>query len=361
MNVFNYIEKYRDKSFKKIKFNEIDNLIFSILIYLNFNDIVENNKNSLTLYEVGSLFIGKYKYKEVCSIGFSPKNAYDILIKIYDSERYSQVLLSNYIYIGDENEQFSAITFKINNEYKYISFEGTDHLLSGWKEDFQMSYKFPVPSQSYAIQYLNKVVKLTDKKVIVGGHSKGGNLALVSSMNINFIKRKKIFAIYNNDGPGLRQKEIMSKKYKKIKDRYIHIIPDYSYIGILLRNENDKVIKSSKKNIMSHDMINWQIDDKKLINSELSNISIKVKNSILSWLDKHDDKDRKIAIDTIFTTLEDSGVYYTKDIKKIKSVLNIIENLKDVDEEFKIIVKDFINYNLNYILYEKVEEKKYKI
>lgn len=357
MNLFNYIEKYKDKSFNEVKFNEIDNMIFSGLAYLNFTNIVDNNDSYISLYEAGSIFIGKNKYKDVKKLGIAQKDGYNILKNIYNSERYSNILLNNYIYIGDENEQFSAITFKINDDLKYVSFEGTDNLLSGWKEDFEMSYKFPVAAQKYAIYYLNKVIKYFDKTVIVGGHSKGGNLALVSAMHLNFIKRKKVMAIYNNDGPGLRKKEIESNKYKRIKDKYIHIIPDYSYIGILLRNTNDKVIKSSKKNILSHDMLNWQINDKELINSELSNISKKFRESTLSWLNVHNDEQRRITFETVFTSLEDAGVYYTKDIRKIRSVISIVENLKGVEEESKILIKDFLNYNINYILYEKLEDK----
>ena len=228
-------------------------------------------------------------------------------------------MLSNYIYIGDENKQFSALTFKID-KLKYICFEGTDDLLSGWKEDFMMAYKYPVLSQEYAINYLKKVVKIFDRKVIVGGHSKGGNLALVSSMNLGFLKRLKLKTIFNNDGPGLRKKQIESRKYKKIKNKYIHIVPDYSYIGILLRDEEYKVIKSSKKNIMCHDMNYWEIDDKSLVLSELSTFSKKTALSILTWLDSHNDLERKLTIESIFNALEDAGIYYTRDIRKIKSI-----------------------------------------
>lgn len=353
MNIISYIEKYKDKSFDEEEFNEIDNLIFSNIIYLNFTDIVLNNDSFISLYEAGSIFIGKYTYKEISKIGFAQKDGYNILKKIYNTKRYSSVLLNNYIYIGDENEQFSALTFKVNETLKYICFEGTDNLLSGWKEDFMMAYIFPVPSQKYAINYLNNVVKFYDKNIIVGGHSKGGNLALVAAMNLKIYKRHKLKLIYNNDGPGLRKKEIESKNYKRVKEKYIHIIPDYSYIGILLRDEVYKVIKSTKKNIMSHDMNNWLVDDKKLVLSELSLISKKTSLSILSWLDSHNDEERKKIIDSVFISLEDAGVYYTKDIRKLKSILSIVENLRNIDNDSKRLIKDFLEYNINFILNDK--------
>ena len=73
------------------------------------------------------------------------------------------------------------------------------------------------------IKYLNKVVSIFDKKVIVAGHSKGGHLAIVSSMYSNFIVRSKIKAIYNFDGPGLREEQIDTKKYRNIENKILHI------------------------------------------------------------------------------------------------------------------------------------------
>ena len=43
--------------------------------------------------------------------------------------------------------------FKINDDLEYICFEGTDELISGWKEDFEMSYHFPVPMQDDSLSF----------------------------------------------------------------------------------------------------------------------------------------------------------------------------------------------------------------
>ena len=102
----------------------------------------------------------------------------------------------------------------------------------GWEEDFKLSYEFPVPAQTDAIKYLNKNISLFDKKVIVCGHSKGGNLSLVGSMYTNFLKRTKIKEIYSFDGPGLRKKEFLSKRFKQTEKKYKHFICNQSMILI---------------------------------------------------------------------------------------------------------------------------------
>lgn len=353
-DIYDYIRKYKDKTFDEESFNEIDNLVFSSLIYLNFEGIVSKERKYITLEMAGKIYLGRNLFKNIKKYEIPQMGGYNILKLIIDSKRYKDVLMYNYIYIADTDMQFGAISFKINKDLIYIAFEGTDHLLSGWKEDFQMSYEFPVPSQEYAIKYLNNTIKLFDKNVIVGGHSKGGNLALISSMYSKRHLRCKIKLIYNNDGQGLRKDQIESKNYQKIKDRYIHIIPNYSYIGILLRNDKYKVIKTTRKDILSHSIFTWVINDNKLIETRISNISKKLEKSMNLWLDEHDDHERKKMITTIFKTLEDSGIYNTRDLIDIKKSISIIKKLNNIDDETKSLIVSLLQFNLNYLLNDKI-------
>ena len=66
----------------------------------------------------------------------------------------------------------------------------------------------PVTGQKLSAQYMNQVAGSFGGSFMVGGHSKGGNLALTSAMELNIIKKFKIKKIYNNDGPGLRYEEV---------------------------------------------------------------------------------------------------------------------------------------------------------
>lgn len=352
-NINDYIRKYKDKTFDEEPFNEIDNLVFSSLIYLNFDGIVSKERKYITLEMAGKIYLGRNLFKNIKKYEIPQMGGYNILKIIIDSKRYKDVLMYNYIYISDLDTQFGAISFKINKDLIYIAFEGTDHLLSGWKEDFQMSYEFPVKAQEYAIKYLNYTIKLYDKNVVVGGHSKGGNLALVSSMYAKKFLRRKIKLIYSNDGQGLRKEQIESKKYQKIKDRYIHIIPNYSYVGILLRNDKHKVIKSSRKDILSHSIFTWLIDDNKLIETKISDISKKIEKSMNLWLDNHDDYERKKMITDIFKTLEDSGIYCSRDLIDIRKSINIIKRLNNIDNETKSLILNLLQFNLNYLLHNK--------
>jgi len=62
----------------------------------------------------------------------------------------------------------------------YIAFRGTDDSIVAWKEDFMMSFSV-IPAQKFALDFLKHVIsRHPNTDFIVGGHSKGGNLAIYS-------------------------------------------------------------------------------------------------------------------------------------------------------------------------------------
>lgn len=342
-NLFNYVEKYGDISFENKEFNDIDNLVFSLLLYLDFTNTNVNNKNSLEV--VGKEYLNKNKLKDIKKLGISQKEAYKLLEILINKKRYKNIILLNYIYVTNKDMQFSAMTFKLSKKLKYICFEGTDEMISGWKEDAYLACFFPVPSQIEAIKYVNKNTKLFGAKVILGGHSKGGNLALVSGMYMRKYKKFKVKKIYNNDGPGLRKKEFESKKYKKIKKKYIHIVPHSSVIGMLLRNDSYTVVKARYNNIIAHFLHNWILDDDKLKCCKLSRKSRNLEKNILAWLDKHDDTKRIKMVKGIFKILEENNIDVTMDLVKVKNVIKIIHGLRNLDKQTKELLINLIMFN----------------
>lgn len=339
MTVFEYIEQNKNITFNEKNFNEIDNIILSLISYLDFSYIEGIN----TIENMGRIYLERHKLKEIAKAGWAQKDAYIILEKIIESERYKNIRIQNYIYIATEEEQFSAVTFIINKKLKYVAFEGTDHLMVGWKEDFELSYKYPVPAQIHAIKYLKNATRIFGPKIIVGGHSKGGNLAQISSMELNVLKKLKIKKIYSNDGPGLRLKQFKSLKYKLIRKKLEHIVPENSVVGIMLRHDKYKIVKTNKKTIMSHIPSTWLIENDKLIETQLSPKSKRLEIKIIEWLNNHDDEKRELLIKTVFNILEKSGITNTMKLKDIRCIMNVVKEIKNIDKETKDLAIDFIN------------------
>ena len=46
MNLFEYVKKY-NYTFKEREFNEVDNLVFAVLAYVDYNNVLGNTKESL--------------------------------------------------------------------------------------------------------------------------------------------------------------------------------------------------------------------------------------------------------------------------------------------------------------------------
>ena len=356
MTVYDYIDKHGIYSFNEKDFNEVDSMIFAMLSYADYTEIFDTNKK-LTINEIGRMHLGIHTGKDKNIIAV--KEANNLLRYIKDVKRYKDCIISNYEYIGNNEVQFGAMTIEYKPNNLYISFEGTDQLFSGWKENFLLSYEFPTISHKMAIKYLNKHFTFTTKKLIVGGHSKGGNLALVASMYSNFLVRSKIKYIYSGDGPGVLDKEYNSKRYQKIKDKFLHIMPDYSLVGLFLCTSNNEVVKCKYKNILSHNAIYWEVEDDHFIKTELSPLSCEIQNELRDWFYRYNDEDKKEFISNLMQVLEDAGVTSILEIKEKNSkILNIIYETKDIKGNSKTILIDFINVVIKAVANTKKEEFK---
>ena len=369
ISLFKYIEKYGNFNFYEKEFTEVDNVILSALAYIDFNGIVSNNvKEKKTLKDVATSFFTKYTKEDISNNILSIKEAIKVLEKIKDYKRYQDLLLYNYIYEKNEEKQFCAICIKVTKDLVYVSYEGTDELISGWKEDFELSYKFPVPSHIDAVNYLNSSIKWNDKRIIIGGHSKGGNLALIAAMYCNFFIRRKIINVYSNDGPGILEEELKLKNLKIISKKYIHIIPSYSIVVLILNHpSNDKVIKSSKKGILAHDLLTWEVEDDKFIEDRLSNSSIRFKEITDKWLKEYSNKEKEELTKELFSIFERENITTLLDIKKQKmiGIINLIKESKNMDDKSKNMFKDLLmiiideySDNTKKIIKETVEEGK---
>lgn len=348
MNIIDYIKKY-NYTFQEKKANELDYLIFSLISYLDLRDIVPSNKrDKMTIQELATKYFEKYpkiNFKEQ----ITAKRASSKLLKtIKDTKRYKDVLVYNYSYLGNEYTQFGALTIEID-ECIFISFEGTDELISAWKEDCVLSYEYPVIAHKKAQEYTKQYL-FSRKKLILGGHSKGGNIALVTTMLSNPFLRRKIKKIYSFDGPGLRLTEFESKSYKRVRDKLIHIIPNNSLIGILLRHENDIVVKANAITFVSHLPLTWEIEDTKLVRTTLSKSSIILNRGLTKWLDKYSYEQRKEFTTELFkvfeqnnvSTLNDFKVSATAIINCLKSLLKVDSIVKEMSSDLLSIIKDSI-------------------
>ncbi len=345
-NIFNYLKRNGNYDFNEKPFNEIDNLILAELVYLPLKNIVPSfNEGYITIKEADILLRKKYTIKDLKKISFLLRESAFLLRRLATCKRFQDALLYNYVKLVDDDKQFGAVTIELNDKSIYVSYEGTDTSIVGWEEDLKMSYKFPVSSQKLASMYLNSTIHFFDRNIRVGGHSKGGNLAMAASMNCNFFIRKRIINIYNNDGPGFLKKEIESRRYQKIASKITTIVPGRSIIGMFLFNVSDcKVVKSTNKGILQHDAFNWICDDNAFITTNLSKNSILTKEKLSKWLDNVLPEEREACVSELFKIFKDNNIKDTTEInlgglfRVIRGFRNISSKEKEhLVEAFKII------------------------
>ncbi len=338
MTIKQYIEKKGDFTFDELPFNEVDGLILSLLSYIDFNGIVsEDDRHKIPLYEVCALFFQKYSPKEIKK--FVPKFLRKLVFTFQamaDTVRYRNILFYNYIKKVEKDTQFGAVCMLLSDGTLFVSFEGTDDSISGWKEDFQMAYQFPVLAQKRAGEYLKKCVSLFGPMVRVGGHSKGGNLAMASYLLSDFVTRSKILCIYNNDGPGFRRKEYCSKRYQKMIKKLHMIVPEESLAGMCLRHPtNYKVIKSSFKGFFQHDGNSWLVDDVSFQRGVLSSRSKRIEKRVFQWICSYDDDSREKIVTSLFSILERAKVQGLSELRitKINKIIALIKENQNMDKE----------------------------
>lgn len=356
MNVIEYIEKYGNLNFNEKPFNNVDKLIFANLSYVDYVDTISNNdKNKRKLEEVANDFFNK-KYQDKKNI-LAIKGGIKLLKLMASTKRYKDLLLYSYIHIVDNEQQFSAITIELNPTLVYVSFEGTDEMIIGWEEDFKLSYQFPVPSQRSAIKYLNKFFTFKKCDIIVGGHSKGGNLSLTVGMYSNFIVRHKIKEIYSFDGPGLLKKQLNSFKYRRVQKKYKHIVPNNSMIGMMLYSKENFVIKTNYVGLLSHYALNWQVDEFDFIKDNLLKSSIILSESLSKWIEKYNNKQKKQFVSEMFEVFKKNNVNTLLDfLKRPTALIKILSDSNKVSKQTSIMFREFVSY-VRKFMFQSVKEK----
>ena len=349
-NVMDYLEWRGDLTFEQSPFNDIDNIILAELAYVDFTDVipsVQMNKG-ITLENASRLFFDIHTEEELAADKSFIKDTPELLRKAATTNRFKNVILSDYVDTVDETveKQFGAFHVKLSPQYTYIAFRGTDDTLVGWKEDFNMSFISPVPSQEDAVRYLNDTCSSIRGRLYIGGHSKGGNLAIYSAVHCNKRVKRKIECIYNNDGPGFDIREVKSDEYQDMLPYIRSIVPENSVVGMLLEHDDDYIIvKSSQTGIMQHDAMSWQVSGPELVTTRrLSAQSRRLNKALSSWIDSVDNEKRCEFVETLFGLISACGAKNLSDITadRFRSTREVIKQYASLDKDSRNLLRNML-------------------
>lgn len=345
-NFIDYIRWRGDISFLEKGLNEVDALIFNEMVYMEFDQIVGgmDSEKEITLEEAYERY--REKNYDQSSLSNDPRN---LVEKMVGSHRFQKIRLKYYVKETrrEKEVQFAAVTICLGDESVYVAFRGTDNTLVGWREDFNLSFKAETTGQSAAVEYLKEVFEKINPgvRVYVGGHSKGGNLAVYASAFCGEKYRERIKEIYSNDGPGMNKKIADRKEYRTILPKVRLSIPESSLVGILFSNTDRKdIVKSDATGgSAQHNPYTWQVLGDHFVKVDAqSEQSIFLNGTLNEWLNQMDDGQKEEFTRTIFEILEASGASTLAEINSDRwvSYNAILKAAFKLDPESQKVVRE---------------------
>ncbi len=259
-NIVTYAEE-KLETFDAEPFNRVDSLILSWFSYIHLPGKIPEvwDWQGVRLAE---LFQAEH-FAEMFGTLWDPESSRRLFTAMAASPRFRDARVMGYIEQVDpkQEKQFAAVSFQLDSGLCYVTFRGTDSTLVGWKEDFNMAFQYPVPAQEEAARYLEQAADHCEGTLRLGGHSKGGNLAVYAAANSGESLQKRIAQVYSHDGPGFLGSVLQSREFQAAAPKIDKTLPQSSLVGMLLeQQENFYIVKSDKFSIWQHDPFSWEVE-----------------------------------------------------------------------------------------------------
>ena len=320
-NLITYVQQYEAQTFQEKLVTDIDILVLTEIAYLPFDEIVSSSfeeKTTISLNQLGKEFeIIKEKEHENNPFMIT-KERIQLLDVVSKSQRYKDIKVFGFMNdIDDElTKQFAAVCYQWEEESRWIIFRGTDESLTGWKEDFMMTYSDLIPAQTDAIEYLRKQAELFSGSLNISGHSKGGNLSLYASAMQEEDIQNRIQQIYCWDAPGVHRSILGTEGYQRVVSKAKRYIPQDSIVGLMLESQVPyHIIESQGSGISQHSALMWNIEDDYFVElTELTKNSQLTDQTFKQWTEVVSDEDLKLFFDTFFELFFEMGVETVNDV-----------------------------------------------
>jgi hypothetical protein len=338
-SLFDYLYWRGDIDFKVSPFNPVDNIIFSQLSYLTLDGIVPGPEEEGGISIALAVRVFNEKSKQP---GFKLTSTFkedpDLIRALGASKRFGNCQLFGYVNKFDSSQeiQFSALCIYIGDGCCFVAFRGTDSSLVGWKEDFNMCFMDVIPSQLEAVNYLEKMAPMINGDIRIGGHSKGGNLALYAASHCSKKTQKRIMEIYSNDAPGFNEKVISSEGFTAIKDRIRSYVPQSSIIGMFLEHgSGNTIIKSSENGLLQHCLYSWEVTHNDLVHAEKTTVGSRfINKTIREWINSHDNSQREQFIEALYHILSTADIKSISDLEDswFSTAGRVLKSLNNIDD-----------------------------
>ena len=346
------------RTFDQRKFNAVDALILCELAYINMPKSVpqyDANSKNISTVPVAELLQCEY-FSSMFSSGSVKVDRFrkKLLFAVVASPRYRGMRVGEQLERFDESniddsreQQFAGMTFDLsecegidNPHTIVVAYRGTDNTLVGWKEDFNMAFRCPVPSQESAAEYLDSVVQRYSKSssnknflqklfarfkksspsnqenskpnIIVAGHSKGGNMAAYASMRLDAKNEELgnlISKIYSMDGPSFGSDVVDPAVFENVSGRIEKVVPQSAFIGLIMDTGVPyKVTTADSIGLMQHFGMYWKVKNGDFDYCDcVTPRALAVSKAANEWMMNLPFEERKRRIDSVYSIFSNLG------------------------------------------------------
>ena len=353
-HILDYVRWYADLPFSILPFNEVDNLVLCGLSYWQFPQM----DWTCGPHTLKACFEALQDKQIEMMTTDTDQTMSDFVRQAAQSKRFGTLLVSDYVdeFFPEVPIQFSAVTFHLDEGTRYIAFRGTDSSIAGWKEDFMISFTL-TKSQEFAKQYLNTTLQ-PGMRYIIGGHSKGGNLAMYAIANLDPEKRSWIDHLYVLDAPGFAPDVFDYEKLKPLYGMTTRLMPEFAIISKIYEIDfpDTIIVESSGVATQQHDVITWQLYGPRFRLAEKNSaVSKAVMEVVMRWVKNESIEERKLFVNEIFDALRAGGA---TDITKVtgKGIFKVLEAFSNTSPQAKDVAMDLARVLINPNEAERREE-----
>ena len=247
-------------------FHEIDGLVLSAFLYLKLEALpltvtepysgTEDRSVPLVRLERLPGFHGLFADP---IFGSGLRRLYEAMVT---GQRFRNVRLAAMIHRTDRRRklQLCAATFRLTPGLTGTFFRGTDESFTGWEENLSMGRPGLLPSQQAALSYVRPLLDRYPGRHILGGHSKGGSLAVSTASLLPPAEQNRICTVYTYDNPGFHRDFYRQEGFRSVSGRIFRVIPQSSLVGTLFCNAiPTHIVKSWGSGLYQHDPFTWDV------------------------------------------------------------------------------------------------------
>lgn len=311
-DVFGYIDEYGDTPVgEDAPLNVLDALVLTRVAYLYFDKLVGRDfKHPVALKDISESLLSGIADG---SIPTMEKKDAPLARSICSHPRFSGISLAGYRsdFSAENVKQFAAVTILIGDDLAFVSYRGTDGSLNGWREDFDLGFLGVIPSDVEAVSYAEDAMRAYPKRrFLIGGHSKGGNLAEYAAFQLSKNLKRRLDRVYIFDAPGFRRDAYLTLDRDSLEGKVEAYAPSQSIFGMILYTPAVyRPILSRSTNVFQHDIYNWCVDGKDLVPTQFSPLAYGVKKMSKDFFETMDIRYLESCIDVLFSAFREAGLY----------------------------------------------------